>query len=94
MGVAPTRAATGQYGLSMIVGGFELMPLELAGLYATIAEDGAHQPLRLWAGDSPGEAQPIFGGGAAWLTHRVLVVERGAMQRSHFTGPVTLPVVP
>src|SRR6185436_1827202 len=47
MGVAPARAAPGQYGLSMIVGGIELTPLELAAIYATLAEDGAYRPLRL-----------------------------------------------
>ncbi|HEX3760436.1 MAG TPA: transglycosylase domain-containing protein, partial [Kofleriaceae bacterium] len=55
MGVAPSRAAPGRYGLSMIVGGIELTPLELAGLYATLAEDGAYRPLRLVAGAPPGE---------------------------------------
>jgi penicillin-binding protein 1C len=81
MGVAPSRAAPGQYGLSMIVGGIELTPLELAGLYATLAEDGAYRPLRLVAGDGAGAhiaAAPfdapsrIFGPGAAWLTRQAL----------------------
>jgi penicillin-binding protein 1C len=47
MGVAAKRAAPGQYGLSMIVGGIELTPLELAGMYATLAENGVYKPLRL-----------------------------------------------
>jgi membrane carboxypeptidase/penicillin-binding protein PbpC len=47
MGVSPVRTAPGQYGLSMIVGGIEVTPLELAGMYATLAEDGAYRPLRL-----------------------------------------------
>ena len=41
----------GDYGLSLIVGGVELTPLELAGIYATLAEDGAYRPLRLTAGE-------------------------------------------
>jgi penicillin-binding protein 1C len=72
MGVAPARAAPGRYGLSMIVGGIELTPLELAGLYATLAEDGAHRPLRLLAGAPPGEPVRVFGPGAAWLTRQAL----------------------
>jgi penicillin-binding protein 1C len=73
MGVAPARAAPGQYGLSMIVGGIELTPLELAGLYATLAEDGAYRPLRLIAGAPPaGEPVRVFGPGAAWLTRQAL----------------------
>lgn len=78
MGVAPGRTAPGQYGLSMIVGGIELTPLELAGLYATLAEDGGYRPLRLvagvpGAGDAP--AQPVFGPGAAWLTRQALALK-------------------
>jgi penicillin-binding protein 1C len=72
MGVAPARAAPGQYGLSMIVGGIELTPLELAAIYATLAEDGAYQPLRLAAADRVRAAQPMFGAGAAWLTRQAL----------------------
>ena len=47
MGVARRRGEPGDYGLSLIVGGIEVTPLELAGLYATLAEDGAYVPLRL-----------------------------------------------
>ena len=79
MGVAASRSAPGQYGLSMIVGGIELTPLELAGMYATLAEDGVARPLRTIAADpaagaaSPAlDGQPIFGGGAAWLTRQAL----------------------
>jgi penicillin-binding protein 1C len=71
MGVAPGRAAPGEYGLSMIVGGIELTPLELAGLYATLAEDGSYRPLQLVAG-APRDAAPVFGAGAAWLTRQAL----------------------
>jgi penicillin-binding protein 1C len=77
MGVSPVRTAPGQYGLSMIVGGIELTPLELAGMYATLAEDGAYRPLRLvdpTSGD-PSRSDPgsrIFGAGAAWLTRQAL----------------------
>jgi penicillin-binding protein 1C len=58
MGVALVRTAPGAYGLSMIVGGIELTPLELAGMYATLAEDGAYRPLRLVATDPARDATP------------------------------------
>jgi len=72
MGVAASRTAPGQYGLSMILGGIELTPLELAGLYATLAEDGAYRPLRLVRDEPAPDARPMFGPGAAWLTRQAL----------------------
>lgn len=69
MGVHPLTPK--QLGLSMIVGGVELTPLELAGLYATLAENGQSAPLRLVAGDA---FQPTaaYGPGAAYLTRDAL----------------------
>ncbi|HET7501034.1 MAG TPA: penicillin-binding protein 1C [Kofleriaceae bacterium] len=74
MGVAPSRTVPGEYGLSLIAGGIELTPLELAAMYATLAEDGVYRPLRLHAADlAPrGPAPPVFGAGAAWLTRQAL----------------------
>jgi penicillin-binding protein 1C len=78
MGVGKARAVPGQYGLSLIVGGMEVTPLELAGLYATLAEDGRYLPLRVRAdadaraGAGAGVAAPEFGPGAAWLTRQAL----------------------
>ncbi len=72
MGVAASRTVPGAYGLSLIVGGIELTPLELAGMYATLAEGGSSAPLRLVAGDPVRAAQPVFGAGAAWLTREAL----------------------
>ena len=74
MGVAPERAVPGQYGLSMVVGGIEITPLELAGMYATLAEDGLYRSLRLADSDPIGPAQPIFGKGAAYLTRQALEI--------------------
>ncbi len=75
MGVARRRVKPGDYGLSLIVGGIEITPLELAGLYATLAEDGAYMPLRLAADDLPRPPLPEFGPGAAWLTRRALSIK-------------------
>ncbi|MGN6105775.1 MAG: penicillin-binding protein 1C [Kofleriaceae bacterium] len=74
MGVAPGRLVPGQLGLSMIVGGVELTPLELAGIYATLAENGAHRPLRLVDRDPRPEPASVFGAGAAWLTRQALAL--------------------
>lgn len=63
-----------QYGLSLIVGGIELSPLELAGMYATLAEDGTFRPLRLRASDPTPAAIPIVGAGAAYLTREALAL--------------------
>ncbi len=71
MGVAPARTQPGEYGLSLIVGGIELTPLELAGMYATLAEDGVYKPVHLVAG-APAANQPIFAAGPAWLTRQAL----------------------
>ncbi|MEJ7600549.1 MAG: penicillin-binding transpeptidase domain-containing protein [Kofleriaceae bacterium] len=72
MEVAHARVAPGQYGLSLIAGGMELTPLELAGMYATLAEDGSFRPLRLTLDDAPASPTPIFNPGAAWLTRHTL----------------------
>ncbi|MBV8761364.1 MAG: penicillin-binding protein 1C [Deltaproteobacteria bacterium] len=71
LGVSPARAKPGDYGLSLIVGGIEVTPLELANIYATLAEGGLYMPLRLLARDR-GTPQPIFGAGAAYLTRQAL----------------------
>ena len=72
MGVSVMRAVPGQYGLSLIVGGIELTPLELAGLYATLAEDGNYRALRLVDSDPITPDAPIFASGAAFLTRQTL----------------------
>jgi penicillin-binding protein 1C len=72
MGVAADRAVPGQYGLSMVVGGIEITPLELAGMYATLAEDGLYRPLRVAATDPIAAGQQVFGKGAAFLTREAL----------------------
>ena len=71
LGVSPARAKPGDYGLSLIVGGIEVTPLELAGIYATLAEGGTYVPLALVPGGTS-TPQPIFGAGAAYLTRQAL----------------------
>ncbi|WP_395855606.1 penicillin-binding protein 1C [Cystobacter fuscus] len=71
-GVTSLNPEPGHYGLSASVGGIELSPLEVAGLYLALAENGRARPLRVLAEDAPGEAQELFSRGAAWLTRRAL----------------------
>lgn len=78
-GVSPERAKHGEYGLSLIAGGIEMTPLEIAGLYATLAEDGVYQPLR-WRAFGPLDEgrlrvrNQIYGAPAAFLTREALSV--------------------
>ena len=71
-GVSPARATHGEYGLSLIAGGIEMTPLEVASLFVTLAEDGAYRPLRVLASQPPGTAQTIYGPAAAFLTREAL----------------------
>ncbi len=71
-GVSPARAKHGEYGLSLIAGGIELTPLEVASLYTTLAEDGVYHPLRLLASSKPARDQSIYGPASAWLTKEAL----------------------
>ncbi|MDP6935546.1 MAG: penicillin-binding transpeptidase domain-containing protein, partial [Myxococcota bacterium] len=62
----------GHYGLSAAIGGIELTPLEMAGLYAMLAQDGQARALR-WDADEPGSGEvPVLSPGAAWLTRQTL----------------------
>ena len=73
-GVALDRAKHGQYGLSLIAGGIEMTPIEVASVYATLARDGIYRPLRILAGDEPGREQRLYGSAAAWLTREALTL--------------------
>ncbi|HUS33305.1 MAG TPA: penicillin-binding transpeptidase domain-containing protein, partial [Kofleriaceae bacterium] len=68
MGVASARAKPGELGLSLIAGGMEVTPMELAGMYAALAEDGVYRPLALRAGAPRGKSSTIYGPAAAYLT--------------------------
>lgn len=75
LGVSRGRLTPGVYGLSMIVGGIELTPLELAGIYATIAADGQHRPLRFADGDPQPAPVAVLGPGATFLTREALALK-------------------
>lgn len=73
MGVEHLVDEPGWYGLSVAIGGLEVTPLELTGLYAALANDGAYRPLRLTQPElGSAEATAVLTPGAAWLTRRAL----------------------
>lgn len=72
MGVTSLDPRPGHYGLSLIVGGIELTPVEVAGIYAGLAADGRGRTLRWRADDPPLPERAVFSPGAAWLTQRAL----------------------
>lgn len=63
----------GHYGLGIAVGGVEATPMEVTGLYATLANHGAYRPLS-WEltheEDQP--TTPLWSEGAGWLVSQVL----------------------
>ena len=71
-GVTSLESEPGHYGLSAAVGGIELTPLELAGVYVALAGDGRAPPLRLLEDEPVGERVEVLSPGAAWLTRRAL----------------------
>lgn len=63
----------GYYGLSMAIGGVELTPLEMAGLYATLARGGQYRPLVLEDTTAAcTQGIELFSTGSSWLTQRAL----------------------
>ena len=72
LGVRELRRQPGHYGLSAIIGGLELSPLELAAIYVTLGRDGRYQPLRFLHEQRAVADSRIFGPGAAYLTRQAL----------------------
>jgi penicillin-binding protein 1C len=78
-GAAGLHPEPGYYGLSAAIGAVEITPLELAGLYAGLAEEGRYRPLRWLQADAAVSAKPsisggtrLFSPGSAYLTRRAL----------------------
>ena len=71
-GVRSIRADEGFYGLSAAIGGLELTPLELAGLYVMLARGGHYRPVRLQPSQGRSDALSMFAEGTAFLTQRAL----------------------
>jgi penicillin-binding protein 1C len=74
-GVTSLAPEPGFYGLSAAVGGLEVTPLELAGVYVALAREGRAAPLKVLREEASGpvsETPELFSPGAAWLTRRAL----------------------
>lgn len=71
-GATGLRPDPGWYGLAAAVGGAEVTPLELAGLFAALADDGRARRPQLLADEEPPPAVPLLSPGAAWMTRRIL----------------------
>jgi len=90
LGVRSLDPRPGHYGLSLVVGGVELTPLELAGMYATLARGGQSRSLR-WRSDAPtDDGRRAIAPGAAWLTRRALRLR----DRPDFPSRAQLAAVP
>lgn len=73
MGVRSLVDAPGHYGLSAVVGGMELTPLELASLYVTLANGGRpRQVVWLESQEQSAPTLQVFSEGSAHLTRRAL----------------------
>jgi penicillin-binding protein 1C len=70
-GVSSLDPSPGAYGLSAVVGGIELTPVELLGLYTVFAQRGGARPLS-WTPREAAPATPLLSPGATWLTTRAL----------------------
>ncbi len=64
----------GYYGLSAAVGGIEVTPMEMAGLYAALAQDGVYRPLQIVQESGSVEPRQSFAPGATYLTRRALSI--------------------
>lgn len=72
MGADSLRPEVGFYGLSSAVGGMELTPLELAGMYATLAENGEYRNIHILSEHASKSSLQIFSPGASYLTRKAL----------------------
>jgi penicillin-binding protein 1C len=70
-GASRLSDAPGHYGLSAAVGGVELSPLELAGVYVALARGGRPVPVT-WRPGELGADRPGVAPGTAFLTRRAL----------------------
>lgn len=74
MGAEHLNGDPGHYGLSAAIGGVELTPIEVAGIYAALGGDGSYAAPRLLRDDDAPGSRPahIVDEGTAWLTRRAL----------------------
>jgi penicillin-binding protein 1C len=74
MGVESLQKQPGFYGLSLIAGGIELTPLEVANLYATLANAGQYVPIAVEPMERPAPAS-VFSPESVFLTAETLRIK-------------------
>ncbi len=89
-GVRSLDPTPGHYGLSAAIGGVEITPFELLGLYTALAGNGGARPIRVLSEQPVSEPLSIFSPGAAWLTRRALRLR----DRPDFPLRATLAALP
>ncbi len=72
MGASHLQSTPGYYGLSAAIGSVEVSPLEVAGFYAALAQNGRYRPLRFLADQPADPGTAIFSPGSAYLTRQAL----------------------
>ena len=71
-GVGGLHAEPGHYGLSVVAGGIELTPLDIARVFTMLARDGTAPRLSFTPAGDDDHTVRVVGPGAAWLTRRAL----------------------
>ncbi len=72
LGAVSLHSDPDHYGLSLVAGGVELTPLDVARVYTMIARDGTSVRLTTRPDDSDLRTGAVVSPGAAWLTRRAL----------------------
>ncbi len=65
-------ASASHYGLALVLGGGEVTPQELAGLYAMLANGGVLRPLRLRADERPEQGTRLLSEEASFMVNDIL----------------------
>ncbi len=84
-GAVPADRSAISYGLPLILGAAEVRLIDLANLYATLAQGGVHRPLRIWEEPrtEPGDsARLVSAESAALITEILAEVERPDMPKA------------
>ncbi len=75
MGARHINPEPGYYGLTAAIGGVSTTPLEIASMYATLANSGWYKPLQWERDKAPHEGWKVFEPGTAWLTQQALYLK-------------------
>lgn len=87
-GVKQVKYDPSAYGLTLAIGSLHVTPLELAGLYAALANKGVTVPLRHFSEAPPAEGTRLFGEEAAMLISHVLADPEARRPAFPASGPL------